>query len=332
MKALVRFFRNSLPITFAAILIVCIAFWVVEFYMFGRNSVVSDFGQQSLVFPSIAHYFDGLPLVMWGAGAAFFIVFSFVVLTLNTRFIFIQERTFMPVLFLGFIIGFPNIGLIPTPVALFSLFFVIALHRVFNSYRADYALSNFFEASFIVGFGSFFWLPGLIFILVILAGLAIFRQFNWREWVSSIVGFLTPLFFFELYQFFVNNQAWVLVGDIANAFLTASPYNLILTRLNLVFIFYVAFLVLLGSIKVMQNYDSFKIRSRKIFIVFFWTFVCALLGFLFLEGISYEVIFLGAIPVSFLLTYLFSVDRNPTRFQSILFILFIVLAFMQVVF
>ncbi len=192
--------------------------------------------------------------------------------------------------------------------------------------------SDIFEASFIVGIGSFFWLPGLIFISVILAGLAIFRQFNWREWVSSIVGFLTPLFFFELYQFFVNNQAWVLVGDIANAFLTASPYNLILTRLNLVFIFYVAFLVLLGSIKVMQNYDSFKIRSRKIFIVFFWTFVCALLGFLFLEGISYEVIFLGAIPVSFLLTYLFSVDRNPTRFQSILFVLFIVLAFMQVVF
>ncbi len=331
MKALVHFFRKSLPITFAAILLICSGFWAVEFLTFGGKVAVNTFDNQSFVFPFIMHYLGSFPLVMWLIGGAFLLVFALAVLTLNTKFIFIQERTFMPILFLGFIVGFPNLGLMPTPVVLFSLFFVVALHRMFNSYREDSATSNFFEASFFIGFGSFLWLPGIIFIIVIFAGLVIFRHFNWREWVSAIVGFLTPLIFFELYQFFVNEQAWVLAKAIGRAFVTAGPYDVSLTRLNLVFILFVAFLVLVGSIKFLHHYDSFKIRSRKIFLVFFWTFACALLGFLILGGISYEVIFIGAIPVSFLLAYFFSVDSNPTRFQSVLFVLFIVLAFIQVV-
>lgn len=235
----------------------------------------------------------------------------------------------MPVLFLGLLLGFPNAGLAITPVVIFSLFFVFALNRIFSSYHKDNALANFFEAAFIVGFGSFFWLPGIIFILVVFAGLFIFRQFSWREWVVTLVGFLTPLVFFDLYQLFFNNKAWVLLHAVYQAFVAKSPYAATLSRFNLIFIAYVGFLVLLGSIKIIQHYDSFKIRSRKIFIVFFWTFVCALLGFFFLQGITYEIIFLGAAPASFLLTYFFSVDKNPSRFQSILFTLFVVLAFLQ---
>ena len=329
MKALVRFFRNSLPFTFAVILAICTLFWVIEFFTFGQTSSPSVFTQHSLLFPSVANVFGGNPLLMWVAGLIFFIVFALLVLDLNSKYIFIQERTFMPVLFLGLLVGFPDSGLVLTPVALFSLFFVFALNRIFSSYRKDYALSNFFEAAFIIGFGSFFWLPGLIFIAVVFVGLAVFRQFSWREWAVSIIGFLTPFVFFELYQLFFNNRSWVLVDAILTAFRSTGPYVGTLSRINLIFIVYVGFLVFLGSIKIIQHYDSFKIRSRKIFIVFFWTFICALLGFCLLRGITYEIIFLGAAPASFLLTYFFSIDRNPSRFQSLLFVLFIVLAFLQ---
>ena len=331
MKALVRFFRYSLPFTFAVILAICTLFWVVEFFTFGRTANPAEFAQHSLLFPSVVHVFNGNPLLMWIAGVVFFIVFALSVLNLNSRYIFIQERTFMPVLFLGLLVGFPNAGLVLTPVALFSLFFVFALNRIFSSYRKDYALSNFFEAAFIIGFGSFFWLPGLIFIIVVFAGLAVFRQFNLREWIVVVVGFLTPYVFFDLYQLFLNNRSWVLVDAIGLSFRSTGPYVATLSRLNLIFIVYVGFLVFLGSVKIIQHYDSFKIRSRKIFIVFFWTFICALLGFWLLRGITYEVIFLGAAPASFLLTYFFSVDRNPSRFQSLLFVLFIALAFLQLI-
>jgi len=329
MKELVRFFRNSLPFTFAVILTICALFWVLEFFTFGQNTHPAAFNQHSLLFPSVANVFGGVPWVMWLTGAVFFIVFALMVINLNTKYIFIQERTFMPVLFLGLLVGFPDTGLVLTPVALFSLFFVFALNRIFSSYRKDNALPNFFEAAFIISFGSFFWIPGLIFIFVVFTGLAVFRQFNWREWVVTIAGFLTPLVFFELYQLFFNDKAWVLVNAISSAFTSPGPYTGTPSRLNLVFIIYVGFLVLLGSLKIIKLYDAFKIHSRMIFLVFFWTFICALTGLWFIPGITYEIIFLGAAPASFLLTYFFSVDRNPTRFQAILFLLFIVLAFLQ---
>ncbi len=329
MKALVLFFRNSLPFTFAVILAICVSFWVIEFFTFGQTSTPAVFNQHSLLFPSVANVFGGAPLLMWLAGAIFFIVFALLVLNLNSKYIFIQERTFMPVLFLGLLVGFPDSGLVLTPVALFSLLFVFALNRIFSSYRKDQALSNFFEASFFIGVGSFFWLPGIIFILVVFAGLAVFRQFNWREWVVSVFGFLAPFVFFELYQLFFNDRSWVLADAILLAFRTTGPYVGTLSKFNLIFIVYVGFLVFLGSLKILQHYNSFKIHSRKIFIVFFWTFICALFGFWFLRGITYEIIFIGAAPASFLLTYFFSVDNKPSRFQALLFVLFIVMAFLQ---
>lgn len=331
MKSLVRFFRNSLPFTFAVILFICAAFWIVEFAAFGKHGFNYDFSQQSLTFSYFTRSIEISPFLMWITGAAFFIVFSLLVLNLNSKYIFIQERTFMPVLFLGLMVGFPNAGLSLTPVAFFSLFFVFALNRIFNSYRQDHSQANFFEAAFLVGFGSFFWLPGLIFIFVVFAGLAVFRQFSWREWVVTIVGFLAPMVFYDLYQLFINNIPWAFANAVIDSFQTSIP-RVTLSSLNLAFIAYVGFLVLLGSIRVLKQYDSFKIRSRKIFIVFFWMFFCSLLGFLLLGGISYEIIFLGGAPAAYLLTYFFSVDRNPSRFQAILFTLFIVLAFLQVVF
>lgn len=331
MKSLVRFFRNSLPFTFAVILFICAAFWIVEFSSFGKEGFLFDFKTQSLTFSYFTSSIGNSPLLMWVVGAAFFILFSLLVLNLNSKYIFIQERTFMPVLFLGLLVGFPNAGLSFTPVAFFSLFFVFALNRIFNSYRQDHALANYFEAAFLVGFGSFFWLPGLLFILVVFAGLAVFRQFNWREWVVTVVGFFTPVVFYDLYQLFINNTPWAFAKAVTVCFQTSIP-GVTLSPFNLAFIAYVGFLVLLGSIRVLKQYDSFKIRSRKIFIVFFWMFVCSLLSFWLLGGVSYEIIFLGGAPASYLLTHFFSVDRNPSRFQAILFTLFIILAFLQVVF
>ena len=240
MKALVLFFRNSLPFTFAVILVICGLFWTAQYYTFGASQPLPDFSQHSLLFPSLVSALAKFPLVMWGAGVVFFIVFSLLVLNLNSRYIFIQERTFMPVLFLGLLLGFPNVGLAITPVAIFSLFFVFALNRIFSSYHKDTALANFFEAAFFVGFGSFFWLPGIVFILVVFAGLLVFRQFSWREWVVTVVGFLTPLVFFDLFQLFFNDKSWFLLHSFYQAFVVAGPCAGPMSRFNLAFIAYVS--------------------------------------------------------------------------------------------
>ena len=329
MKTLVRFFRRSLPLAFSAILLVCVLFWISGLVPLNQNQAGGLLYQHSIIFTH--NLFGPHPqyLILWFGGLALFILVSLIILNLNSKYIFIQERTFMPVLFFGLLAGFPASVQVISPVAIFSFFLLFSLSKIFNTYRSKQCLSSYFEAAFLIGLGSFFWLPGIIFFFPVVAGLAIFRPFNWREWTVAVVGFVTPLAFYQFYQLFFNDRPDILFNAIVTAFRTAGPYSEILTKMQLVYISFVGFLILVSSIKLIQRYDSFKIRSRKIFILFFWVFVTAVVGYLIIPGITYEVGYIVAIPTSFLLTFYFTIDRNPTRFQSILFVTFLTLAFLQ---
>ncbi len=329
MKALVQFFRRSLPLTFSVILFLCILFWFSGLFSHGEDRVNGLFNQHSMIFTQSLFGLYTQHTILWLGGITLFVLVSLLILNLNSKYIFIQERTFMPVLFFGLLAGFPAAVQVISPVAVFSFFLLFSLNKIFNTYRANHSLSSYFEAAFLIGLGSFFWLPGLIFFFPVVAGLAIFRPFNWREWTVAIIGFITPLALYQLYELFFNDRPDNLIVAIVAAFKLHGPYAQNLSKMQLVYLAFVGFLVLASSIKLIQRYDAFKIRSRKIFILFFWVFVTSVFGYLLVPGITYEVLYIGAIPVSFLLTFYFTVDRNPTRFQSILFFVFLVLAYWQ---
>jgi|GEM_PF-701034 hypothetical protein len=329
MKMLVKFLRGSLPLSFTAILLMVLVYWMSGLFSTSMQQESGLYVEHSLIFNQSFSWFSTRHLIMWIFGVSVFVTVSLFILNLNSKYIFIQDRTFMPMLFFGLLAGFPSSTQIISPIALFSFFLLFSLNKIFNTYRVKDVLSNYYEAAFLIGLGSFFWLPGIVFFFPVLAGLTIFRQFIWREWTVAIVGFVSPFAFYQFYQLFFNNKPYYLFDAITNAFKTAGPYAHNLDKMQLVYIGFVAFLVFAGSIKLIQYYDSFKIRSRKIFIMFFWIFLTCGVGYWLVPGITLEILYICAIPISFLLTFYFTIDRNPTRFQSLLFTAFLVLAFVQ---
>ena len=156
---------------------------------------------------------------------------------------------------------------------------------------------------------------------VLWAGLALFRTFQWREWVFTILGFLIPcLFLFAWY--YLSGQ------DLAGNW-EKIRYNFVHDRasgyLNLYYLLFYAYLlliILLASRKMISTYQISKIYIRKFFHLNFWIFAFTLAAFLIIYSRAIEMTYFLAIPVSYVLSYYFFNIRSKLAGEILFALLF----------
>jgi len=258
-----------------------------------------------------------------------FITFSLVVIQgfllvrLNTRFIFINNRSYFPALFFIMITSaIPDLQKI-NPVIFSGFFLLLALEKIFESYGDNRLAYDYFVAAFYLSIGSLFYPFLIFFMLTIWICLIVFRPFNWREWLFTFIGYALPIFFIFCFYYLVHDQPFRLVSDVKAIF----SYKFVSPEYSLpviVFLCFILFLIVLSSQYLLRTYQSKKIFPRKAFTVFLWLFINTALVFLLISKASIELIFLGAIPVSFLLAHYFAFVKSVfwgNVFISVLFIL-----------
>lgn len=87
------------------------------------------------------------------------------------------------------------------PIVIASLFMLLATHTLLQSYKKETSYSEAFDTGFFIALATLFYIPSLVFILLLWIGLIIIRPFVWREWVISLIGFILPWIFLVFYYF-----------------------------------------------------------------------------------------------------------------------------------
>ena len=90
------------------------------------------------------------------------------------------------------------------PIVIANLFMLLALKKLMQTYRKETAYSEAFDTGFFISLAALFYIPSLIFILLLWIGLVIIRPFIWREWVISFIGLLLPWIFLVFYYYWEN--------------------------------------------------------------------------------------------------------------------------------
>jgi hypothetical protein len=256
------------------------------------------------------------------------IVQGFLLVRLNTRLIFINNRSYLPALFFILITAsVPDLQRL-NPVIFSCFFLLLALEKIFVSYQASKLAYDYFTAAFYISVGSMFYPFLAFFFPVIWISLAIMKPFNWREWLFTILGFLLPVFFVSSYYYLLYNQPLRIISDINAAF----GYNYKTPEYPLpVVIFFgvILFLIVLASQFILRTFAAKKILPRKAFTIFFWLFINAILVYLFVSKASIEIIFLAAIPVSYLLAHYFALLKSIFWGNIFIISLFILLLVIQ---
>jgi len=81
---------------------------------------------------------------------------------------------------------------------------LLILIQLFISYNREEPYDLVYSAGFFTTIGSFFYFPLIFFFGFILFSFILIRAANWREWISSFLGFLTPFIFLAVYYFWYD--------------------------------------------------------------------------------------------------------------------------------
>lgn len=256
---------------------------------------------------------------------------SFLLVRLNVRYIIINNRTYIPSLVYVLIVsGIPDIQrLNPALITTFVMLFIV--EKVLDSYRVKSLYYGFFTAAFMVGLGCLIY-PFFIFFMVTLwAGIILLRKFNWREWTFTILGFGLPFLFAFSYYYVVYDNIYTLVEKYNAFYIAPFDFKGYSTQV-LVFVGILTFIMLLSTQFILQAYSARKIISRRAFSLFFWLFINTIALFFIVDQASVELIYIVAVPISFIISNYFVFVR-ATFWGNVFLMLFMLSAlFNQVVY
>lgn len=256
------------------------------------------------------------------------VLISFMLVNFNTSVFFISERTFLPALIYGLLTSlFPQQQVL-NPVLPASVFLILALRRIMDSYKIQGSAFSFFDAGMLISIGSLFYAGFIWFGLLLIIGIAILRTGNIKDILISVSGLITPIFI--LYGFFY------VTGKDMHLMFSAVTYNLFtkvsdfaIPRETLAAGIISGFIILLSSVHLLMVINAKKIKSRKTFVLLFWIIIIAGALCLVFNSVSFEIIWVTAIPASYFLSHYIVFSKRKRMPDILLAILFILSGFVQ---
>jgi hypothetical protein len=213
------------------------------------------------------------------------------------------------------------------PVYFGALFMLFAVYRLFSIFDKIKSYSAVFDAGLLIGIGSLFYF-GLVFLLpAFLIGVGMLgRDTRWRDYTILLLGFFVPLIFALSIGILSEHFLEMLKAFEQNVLSTNKKFNV--TPQMLVFFGFLILTTILGSIRIIQQYDTKKVSSRKYFVFLFLIFIFSLAAFVFIPAVSHEVLLITAIPVAYLIANYLAFMKSRF-FSELIFIILVILVSIQ---
>jgi len=321
---LLKLFKNNRVGGILFILIIGLGLWMPLFTRIREVPSYSDMPFYNLLFKNISLY----PLLSQVLAFLIIAITAIMLFRLNIRFFLIQERSYMPATFFLLISSvFPEMHHI-SPQLIGSLFIMIMLAMLLAGYNAEKNALHFFNISVILVIGMMFYAKLIWFIPLYWIILLTIRQPGWREIIYPLVAVFLLFIFLFTWNVFFSTGSEFLKGLNENLRIEGTWHSI--PTAWMYFLGFVALLIILSSFFILQRFQVRKIYIRNFYQALFFTFVYALLFFLFISGRDYKTIFIAALPLSYLLANYFHMKRNRFTSELMLWILLFLIAWVQI--
>ncbi|NJM16717.1 MAG: hypothetical protein HC896_16315 [Bacteroidales bacterium] len=130
-------------------------------------------------------------------------------------------------------------------------------------------------------------------------GLVSLQRTGWRDWTLWLLGALLPYAFYYALVYLFDKP----VMGMAFYFNYAEVKNVNFSLADKVFVAFSGIMVLISSSFILMRYQTKKIQARKYFMFLFLFFIMCLLYFFTGKANRPEVVYLLAVPLSFLISH-----------------------------
>lgn len=259
--------------------------------------------------------------VVSGIIALFLIIIqAFYLVYINKVYNFISQRTYLTsLLFVLISSAFLNLHYLH-PAIIANIFVLLTLVEIFSSYQKPKVYRASFNSGFLIAVAGLFYINANFLILFVFLSLLVLHSFNWREWFSVVIGFLTP-YFITLFLFYYTNH----LSDlqlIKNAILQHHSPKLIWPLSYYVFSGILFLTGVLAIFKLSSTYSNNKVSTRNYFSLFSILLILISSIFVIIPFASIELIVIAAIPLSYLIAnYYLSRANKWVQELSFIFLL-----------
>jgi hypothetical protein len=324
---ILRILKSNGPLNYFLYLIIGILFWISSLWVPYSYQFFDGENSNILYYP-IYKITSGFPFLQVLLSLIFTLFVAFLVQQINSRYALIKVKSKLPIAIYIIILG--GLTFIHTlhPVLFAAIFTLLGINSLFSIFNNPNPQLDIFNAGLFIAIGTLFYFNLIVLLPAFLIAVSILRrERNWREFLIVIIGFAIPIAFAMSYAFFTDQLYDVFITFRKNII---TPVNHFKTNYPLQgFLGLLILLTILGSFKMMQQYDSRKVSTRKFYLVLFVIFTFSMLSFIFIPATSQEMLVIAVLPVTFLISNLF-VSIESGFWRELLFTLLLGTAiFMQ---
>ncbi|MDA3894371.1 MAG: DUF6427 family protein [Salinivirgaceae bacterium] len=306
---LLKLFKSNHPSVIFLIPILGIILWIPSLFELPITREVAEIGNTTLVYKWVLQLFSFHPKASVIFALILVIVESYILIRLNFKYIFIENKTYLPSVIFVVLTSVVSSYQMLHPLLLGNLFVLLALDKAFLFEKSKHQFKRYFESGFFLGLGALIYPNIYVFIFAIWLTLIYLRTFNWREWFSSVLGIITP-FIFYLCILFLTNNFQGLLGKI-HSIMTLSAPDLVFTNYSVGAFIFLSFVIIISIFNGARVVGLKKISTRKYFALFFWFAAYVVALFYLHPSFGYELSMVFAIPVSIICTGFFTdIRRN----------------------
>lgn len=314
-----RLAKSNRLISYLIFPLIALAFWIPSITSEYRYKFFEG-EDQMVLFKPVYQLVENSPLAMAAISFLLLILAGMILQRINNEFGFFRIKNVLPpALFVYFACGLPELQTLHP--AYFSLIFILlAIYRIFSAFDLRKPFPHVFEAGFLLGTGSMFYLNSAFLLPAIVAGgMILGRETRWREMVLTLAGFLTPWFFAFTY-FFLKDDLPTQIEILASNLLTSNPQFENNVGM-MVFLAFIGLLIFAGSLNMIRNYEEKKISIRQYYLIFFLIFASTILVVSLVPSASEEMLLISLVPVSFLVSNLIQTFRRHIWSEIMLYLI-----------
>jgi hypothetical protein len=315
---ILRLLKSSNPFIYILFLLVGILFWTSSLLQ-PIPYIFFDGENDSIFYSPIYKITAKLPLLQVVLSLIIVLFLAFLVQQITSRYALIKSRTKLSIaVYIIIIGGFTTMHTLH-PVffgAIFMLFGINSLFSIFNNPKPQ---TDIFNAGLFIALGTLFYFNLIVILPAFFIAISVLRrERKWREFLILIIGFIIPSMFALSYAFVTDQLNEVFITFQKNIF---TPVNYFKNNIPLQgYLILLVLLTIIGSAKIIQQYDSMKVSTRKYYLVLFFIFIFSIISFVFIPATSLEMLVISALPVTFLVSNLFTTIKSGF-WRELLFIL-----------
>lgn len=209
--------------------------------------------------------------------------------------------------------------LILSPPLICNFLLIWIMDKFLKLGKSQNAMMMMFDIGMIIALGTLIYFPYIVFLAMLWLSLLLYRSFNWREWLSGLIGFLTIFFIISVFYYWNDNlsQFYRIWRPLANKF----PSNLKINYNDYLVLIPVSVIIALATLQLRENFFRSFISTRKAFQMLFFMFIIALISFYTKPDFRVYHFILSVPPGAVLLAYYFSNAKKRWFYESLFAVL-----------